>query len=160
LGITKLYPDPDLVKLNPNNGTGTTQGPTFNSFPLIFDFLRLRAAAVDSFRLCTGTGIRYHISVSQMSACYFCNRYEKIAKIGQGTFGEVFKAKCKTDKNKIVALKKVLMENEKEVKCISNNQGCGSGSGSGSRRAKITHKKRKKVNKFHVLNCWMFSFEG
>ena len=42
-------------------------------------------------------------------------RYEKLAKIGQGTFGEVFKARCKTDKNKIVALKKVLMENEKEV---------------------------------------------
>jgi serine/threonine protein kinase len=50
---------------------------------------------------------------------FFLHRYEKIAKIGQGTFGEVFKAKCKTDKNKIVALKKVLMENEKEVRCIS-----------------------------------------
>jgi hypothetical protein len=57
---------------------------------------------------------------------FFLHRYEKIAKIGQGTFGEVFKAKCKTDKNKIVALKKVLMENEKEVRCISINQGCGS----------------------------------
>ena len=45
----------------------------------------------------------------------YCFRYEKLAKIGQGTFGEVFKARCKTDKNKIVALKKVLMENEKEV---------------------------------------------
>jgi serine/threonine protein kinase len=43
-------------------------------------------------------------------------RYEKIAKIGQGTFGEVFKARCRSDKNKIVALKKVLMENEKEVR--------------------------------------------
>ncbi len=31
-----------------------------------------------------------------------------------------------------------------------------SDSGSGSRRAKITHKKKK----FHVLKCWMFSFEG
>ncbi len=30
----------------------------------------------------------------------------------------------------------------------------------GSRRAKMTHKKKKKVKKFHVLNCWMFSFEG
>ena len=38
----------------------------------------------------------------------------KIAKIGQGTFGEVFKARSRTDPKKIVALKKVLMENEKE----------------------------------------------
>ncbi|CAB4056516.1 CDK9 [Lepeophtheirus salmonis] len=32
----------------------------------------------------------------------------------QGTFGEVFKARLRADKSKIVALKKVLMENEKE----------------------------------------------
>jgi hypothetical protein len=31
---------------------------------------------------------------------------------------------------------------------------------SGSRRAKMTHKEKKKVKKFHVLNFWMFSFEG
>jgi hypothetical protein len=30
---------------------------------------------------------------------------------------------------------------------------------SGSRRAKRIHK-NKKVNKFHFLKCWMFSFEG
>jgi hypothetical protein len=29
-------------------------------------------------------------------------------------------------------------------------------SGSGSRRAKMTHKKEKKL----FLKCWMFSFEG
>ncbi|KAH6938611.1 hypothetical protein HPB50_011051 [Hyalomma asiaticum] len=40
-------------------------------------------------------------------------KYEKIAKIGQGTFGEVFKAGHKQTK-KLVALKKVLMENETE----------------------------------------------
>ncbi|CAD6187622.1 unnamed protein product [Caenorhabditis auriculariae] len=39
--------------------------------------------------------------------------YEKLQKIGQGTFGEVFKARCKRT-NRIVALKKILMENEKE----------------------------------------------
>jgi hypothetical protein len=57
-------------------------------------------------------------------------------------------------------------------------QGCGSGSvldpysigsvdpdpysesGSGSRRAKITHKRRKKLVKVHVLKCWMASFES
>jgi len=41
-------------------------------------------------------------------------KYEKIAKIGQGTFGEVFKARCRADPKMIVALKRVLMDNEKE----------------------------------------------
>uniref|UniRef100_A0A914EKZ1 Protein kinase domain-containing protein n=1 Tax=Acrobeloides nanus TaxID=290746 RepID=A0A914EKZ1_9BILA len=39
--------------------------------------------------------------------------YEKLLKIGQGTFGEVFKARCKKT-GRYVALKKILMENEKE----------------------------------------------
>ncbi|CAG5119404.1 unnamed protein product [Candidula unifasciata] len=46
----------------------------------------------------------------------FCpdeSKYEKLAKIGQGTFGEVFKARDKKTKM-VVAMKKVLMENEKE----------------------------------------------
>ncbi len=33
------------------------------------------------------------------------------------------------------------------------------GSGSVSRRSKMIYKNRKKVKKFHVLKCWMFSFE-
>jgi hypothetical protein len=33
-------------------------------------------------------------------------------------------------------------------------------SGFGSRRAKMTHRNRKKITKFHVLKRWMFSFEG
>ncbi len=36
----------------------------------------------------------------------------------------------------------------------------GSVSGFGSRRAKMTHKHRKKVNKFNFLKCSMFTFEG
>ncbi len=35
-----------------------------------------------------------------------------------------------------------------------------SGSGSGSRRAKMTHKSRKKFVKVHVLKCWLASFES
>ncbi|CAB4054144.1 CDK9 [Lepeophtheirus salmonis] len=46
--------------------------------------------------------------------CTKVDKYEKMTKIGQGTFGEVFKARLRADKSKIVALKKVLMENEKE----------------------------------------------
>ncbi|XP_076050954.1 cyclin-dependent kinase 9-like [Oratosquilla oratoria] len=45
--------------------------------------------------------------------CEEVSKYEKLDKIGQGTFGEVFKARHKKTK-KTVALKKVLMENEKE----------------------------------------------
>lgn len=40
-------------------------------------------------------------------------KYERMSKIGQGTFGEVFKARDRKN-NKKVALKKVLMDNEKE----------------------------------------------
>ncbi|XP_066436671.1 cyclin-dependent kinase 9 isoform X2 [Eleutherodactylus coqui] len=45
--------------------------------------------------------------------CDEVSKYERLAKIGQGTFGEVFKAKHRQTGKK-VALKKVLMENEKE----------------------------------------------
>ena len=42
------------------------------------------------------------------------SKYEKLGKIGHGTFGEVFKARDRNDQEKLVALKKILMENETE----------------------------------------------
>ncbi len=60
---------------------------------------------------------------------------------------------------------------QKTVILCKKNQDCGSGldldtigsvdpdSGSGSRRAKMTHKSRKKLQ-VHVLKCWMASFES
>ncbi|KAF8786354.1 Cyclin-dependent kinase 9 like protein [Argiope bruennichi] len=45
--------------------------------------------------------------------CENVEKYEKLAKIGQGTFGEVFKARHRTSR-KTVALKRIMMENEKE----------------------------------------------
>ncbi|CAF1059943.1 unnamed protein product [Didymodactylos carnosus] len=41
------------------------------------------------------------------------SQYERIDKIGQGTFGEVFKARCKKT-NDLVAMKLILMDQEKE----------------------------------------------
>lgn len=45
--------------------------------------------------------------------CDDVNKYEKINKIGKGTFGEVFRARHKGTQ-KEVALKKILMDNEQE----------------------------------------------
>jgi len=45
--------------------------------------------------------------------CPDVGKYEKLMKVGQGTFGEVFKARDRSS-HRLVALKKILMENEKE----------------------------------------------
>lgn len=40
-------------------------------------------------------------------------KYEKLAKVGEGTYGQVYKARCK-ETNNLVALKKIRMEKEYE----------------------------------------------
>ena len=37
-------------------------------------------------------------------------RYEKIEKIGEGTYGVVYKARDLVDKNKVVALKRIRLD--------------------------------------------------
>ena len=51
--------------------------------------------------------------------------YEIVAQVGEGTYGQVYKARRRDDPSKVVALKKVRLENEKEggwvVEIIMNN---------------------------------------
>ncbi|XP_060604841.1 cyclin-dependent kinase 9-like [Ruditapes philippinarum] len=56
---------------------------------------------------------RHKIEELDFPFCPEATKYEKLAKIGQGTFGEVFKARDRANRQ-VVAMKKVLMENEKE----------------------------------------------
>ncbi|KAH7727623.1 CMGC/CDK/CDK9 protein kinase [Aphelenchoides avenae] len=64
-------------------------------------------------KICASPALLSYIDTFQFPYLNDVTNYEKILKIGQGTFGEVFKARCKTT-GKLVALKKILMENEKE----------------------------------------------
>ncbi|KAJ5150537.1 uncharacterized protein N7500_010726 [Penicillium coprophilum] len=50
---------------------------------------------------------------ARFSGCSNIRDYEFLDKLGEGTFGEVYKARSKKD-TKIVALKKILMHHEKE----------------------------------------------
>jgi cyclin-dependent kinase 12/13 len=45
--------------------------------------------------------------------------YEKIEQIGEGTYGQVYKARCKIT-NEIVALKRIRMETEKDGVSLSD----------------------------------------
>lgn len=50
---------------------------------------------------------------SNITGCRSCDLYEKIGKIGEGTYGAVYKARCKETKQ-LVALKKLKLESESE----------------------------------------------
>ncbi|RXN21702.1 cyclin-dependent kinase 9 [Labeo rohita] len=83
-------------------------------FPCILSALQWISQGRDSVLPDRETAImsKYYDGV-EFPFCDEFSKYEKLAKIGQGTFGEVFKAKHRQTGKK-VALKKVLMENEKE----------------------------------------------
>lgn len=46
-------------------------------------------------------------------------KYEKVKKIGHGTFGEVFKARERRSNKKFVAMKKVLIDNKEKEEGVS-----------------------------------------
>lgn len=54
-----------------------------------------------------------NIPPNNNAGCRNCDMYEKIGKIGEGTYGAVYKARCKQTKE-LVALKKVKLESESE----------------------------------------------
>ncbi|CAD6235157.1 GSCOCG00007837001-RA-CDS [Cotesia congregata] len=58
-------------------------------------------------------GLEKYIMKYNFAYCGESSKYQKISKVGQGTFGEVFKARDTTDA-KIVAMKKIIIEDQTE----------------------------------------------
>ncbi|KAG8039547.1 hypothetical protein G9C98_008190 [Cotesia typhae] len=59
-------------------------------------------------------GKENHMKSFNFFNCAEASKYEKIVKIGQGTFGEVFKARDRSNIKSVVAMKKILLDNEDE----------------------------------------------
>ncbi|KAI5283393.1 serine/threonine protein kinase, CMGC, CDC2/CDK sub, partial [Ascosphaera acerosa] len=49
----------------------------------------------------------------RFEGCTSIRQFEMLGKLGEGTFGEVYKARSRTN-GSVVALKKILLHNEKE----------------------------------------------
>lgn len=58
-------------------------------------------------------GARLYCFVLQLGKCRFVSEFEKLNRIGEGTYGIVYRARD-TKNDKVVALKKVRMEHEKD----------------------------------------------
>ena len=51
--------------------------------------------------------------IEDCGACHSVDEYEKIVRIGEGTYGDVYAAHCKSSK-RICALKRIIMHNEQQ----------------------------------------------
>ena len=60
-----------------------------------------------------GSSTKLYMECYDSPFCENVSKYKKLVKIGQGTFGEVFKACDKDDPKKLVALKRILLVNDK-----------------------------------------------
>ena len=60
----------------------------------------------------TGNARQQHRASGVYGACRDVNRYEKLNRIGQGTYGTVYRGRDKVNQE-IVALKRVILHNEK-----------------------------------------------
>jgi len=74
----------------------------------------MASSTTDNNNKASSSSLNSYLKTYEYPFCDDVSKYEKIAKIGQGTFGEVFKACEKKNKYNIVALKKIILENEKE----------------------------------------------